>query len=397
MAARFWVGGSGTWDATSILNWAATSGGAPLASAPTTADTVTFDANSGTAATVTVAATATCSTCTVNKADINLSLSGSPTFVGALTLTTGTLTLNTFTLTALTFSSSNSNTRAIAFGTGAITITGNAATVCALTTATGFTVSGTPNVNFTYSGATGTRILNMASVATGITEANSININVSAGSDSITMTGGARNLNFTGFSGTLTANTFSRTIYGNLTFSAGMTLSADTGIVTFASTSGTQTITTNNKVIDTPLTFDGVGGTFQFADALTQGAKGFTITNGTVKLKAGTSNSIGFFVTGAGTTQRFLQSTVPGSRATITDPGGTNSATYLTIQDVAATGGATWNAYTSNSNVDAGNNSGWVFFGPANGLSHGNGLFAGVSGLTNANNGLYGGFPGLSE
>ena len=32
-----------------------------------------------------------------------------------------------------------------------------------------------------------------------------------------------------------------------------------------------------------------------------------------------------------------------------------------TIQDIAAAGGATWNAFASNNNVDAGNNSGWNF------------------------------------
>ena len=93
MAARYWVGGSGTWDTSSTANWAATSGGASGASAPISTDTVTFDTNSGTAATVSVAATATCATCAINKADINLNLTGSPTFTGALTLTTGTITL----------------------------------------------------------------------------------------------------------------------------------------------------------------------------------------------------------------------------------------------------------------------------------------------------------------
>ena len=46
MADRYWVGGSGNWDATSTTNWAATSGGTAGASAPTSADNVIFDANS---------------------------------------------------------------------------------------------------------------------------------------------------------------------------------------------------------------------------------------------------------------------------------------------------------------------------------------------------------------
>jgi len=178
-----------------------------------------------------------------------------------------------------------------------------------------------------------------------------------------------------------------------------MTLSADTGTTTFAATSGIKTITTNGKTVDAPLTFNGVGGTFQFADALTQGStKAFTITNGTVKLKAGTTNTVGSFATGSGTTQRFLQSTVAGTQATITNPSGTNTATYLTIQDIAATGGAAWNAYLSSANVDGGNNTGWTFGEyAASGLSKGVGLYIGRQGLWGGNSGLWGGSSGLTD
>lgn len=59
MANRYWVGGSGTWNTTSTTNWSASSGGASGATAPGTADTAIFDANSGTGNyTVTIAATA---------------------------------------------------------------------------------------------------------------------------------------------------------------------------------------------------------------------------------------------------------------------------------------------------------------------------------------------------
>lgn len=43
MANRYWVGGSGTWDATNTANWSATSGGLGGASAPTSLDDVYFD------------------------------------------------------------------------------------------------------------------------------------------------------------------------------------------------------------------------------------------------------------------------------------------------------------------------------------------------------------------
>ncbi len=51
---RYWVGGTGTWDATTTTNWSATSGGAGGASVPTSADAVVFDsASHATAYTVT--------------------------------------------------------------------------------------------------------------------------------------------------------------------------------------------------------------------------------------------------------------------------------------------------------------------------------------------------------
>jgi fibronectin-binding autotransporter adhesin len=58
---RYWVGGAGTWDATTTTNWATSSGGAGGASAPTSADNVIFDSlSNATAYTVTVGTNAVC-------------------------------------------------------------------------------------------------------------------------------------------------------------------------------------------------------------------------------------------------------------------------------------------------------------------------------------------------
>lgn len=46
-ASRFWVGGTGTWDASTTTPWASSSGGAGGNSVPGSADTVTLDGNSG--------------------------------------------------------------------------------------------------------------------------------------------------------------------------------------------------------------------------------------------------------------------------------------------------------------------------------------------------------------
>lgn len=61
MADRYWVGGAGTWDATTTTNWAATSGGASGASAPTSVDNVIFNTlSNATLYTVTVGTNAVC-------------------------------------------------------------------------------------------------------------------------------------------------------------------------------------------------------------------------------------------------------------------------------------------------------------------------------------------------
>ena len=463
MAIYYWVGGSGTWNNVSNANWASSSGGAGAAGVPNSADTVNFDANSGTAAVVTVAATAACLNCVINKADINLSLSGSCTSSGTVTLTAGTITLNSYSWTSLFFSSNNSNARTIDFGTGKFVVTGNNTVVWQVTTTTNLTVLGTPVADFTYSGGTGTRGIRHG--FTGGTETNSLSINVTAGTDIIDYYPAFKNVNFTGFSGSVVGN--GRTIYGNLTLSPTMTITATAFSIVFGATSGAQLITTNGVTLDQPITFNGAGGTFRFEDNFVMGAsRVMTLTNGI--LNANDKNvTVGTFATGpgtktltlgsgtwtvagaswniqtnvanltvsastgtismtsasaktfsggaktwptlnqggagaltiqqsntftditdtvqpatitltSGTTQTVTQFTAsgtagnlitlnastPGSRATLTDSGGVNSVSYMDIKDIAATGYGEWQAYTSNGNVDSGNNVGWVFTAP---------------------------------
>lgn len=282
-----------------------------------------------------------------------------------VTLTNGTLDLNNNTLSCGLFSSNNSNTRSIAFGTGNITLTGSGATIWSQSTATGFTYTGTPTVNCTYAGSTGTRTIITCGGAGG-SATTALNFAFSAGTDMLGIAGGGHinNLDFTGFAGTLANG--ARNIYGNLTISSGMSLDAGTLTTTFAATSGTKTITINGKTLDFPITFNGVGGTWEFADALTQGStRAFTITNGTVKLKAGATSTVGAFAT-SGSNQKYLQSTTAGSQATLSQASGTVTVSYLSIKDIAATGGATWNAYVDYNNVDQGDNTGWDFsYSPA--------------------------------
>jgi len=200
----------------------------------------------------------------------------------ATTLTQGTLDLNNLTLTTGTFSSINSNTRTIAFGTGNITCSGTGS-VWGNSTVTGFTTTGTQVVNITSTGSTPITVTNGI-----LSEANSISFNFTGGTYPLTffqISGNtARNVNFTGYAGTLQA-TGPTTIYGNLTLSTGMSLTASGNAMTFGATSGTQLITTNGKTLDFPVTFDGVGSTFKLQDAMTVGStRTTTLTNGTLDL-----------------------------------------------------------------------------------------------------------------
>lgn len=274
----------------------------------------------------------------------------------------GTLNLNGYSFTCNNFSLSGSSVRELAFGaTGKFVLTGNNKTIWTGGTVTNLTVSGSaPLIQANYSGATGTRTIQINDLSAGGSEAKSISIEVTAGTDTVSIAGAPKSLNFTGFSGTL-SNSSAITVFGDLVLSSGMTITSGTNAWTFGATSGTKQITTNGKTINVPLVFDGAGGTFAMQDALTQGStRAFTITNGTVLLKNSATTTVGAFAT-SGTNQKFLRSTVAGSQATLSQASGTVSASYLTIQDINATGGATWQAFTTDGNVDAGNNLGWDF------------------------------------
>jgi len=278
------------------------------------------------------------------------------------TLTAGTLDLASYTLTTGIFNSTNSNTRVLAFGTGKIVITGTNTVVYNAATGTGLTMTGTRTIEVTGIGVGGeTRTLNGSGTATGGVAANAANFYIQAGADIISLGTANRvfgTLDFTGFSGSTITN-ISPQIYGDLVLSAGMTVTSGTNTWTFVATTA-QTITSNGKTIDNPVRFNGIGGTWAMQDALTLGStQSLTMTDGTLQLKSGTTNTVGSFAT-SGTNQKFLSATTPGTQATLSDASGTNSVSYLTIQDSNATGGAIFDA-TNATNVNAGNNLGWDF------------------------------------
>jgi len=247
-----------------------------------------------------------------------------------VSLDRGTLDLNNFTLSAGDFNASGSQARTLAFGTGQLALTGNNGDIISITTATNFSTTGTVYINLTYTGSTGTRSILWGS-SSGATEVNIQNVSFSgttgivlspSATDAIELSGGFNNIDFTGFTGTLINTT--RTLYGNLIVPAsGGTFTGGTSITTFAGT-GTETITTNGRTINFPITFSGVGGTFQLQDALTLGStRTFTLTAGTLDLNNFTLSAATF--SSSGSTARSVafgttgQISLAGNGATIVD------------------------------------------------------------------------------
>lgn len=317
MANRYWVGGTGTWNAVSTANWAATSGGASGASAPTSADIVFIDANSG-SGTITLGA------------DANIVRFDGRTSVINLDWNTYKISIN--------------GSGTTVWYSGGITATGTAEA----------------KVEFTYSGAN-SRTINPRS---GVGENTAISVYVTAGTGSFVIsTGGSgllQNLNFTGFSGSLLATTAtsSWTIYGDLTLSSTMTMPTMTGAFLLRGVLAPRTVTSNGKAFNQPVTVNAPSNTISFADALT--CTTFTITDGTVKLKNGVTSTVESFVANSANI-KYLQSTTPGSQATLSQASGTVVVADLTIRDSNAVGGASWTAYADYENTDAGNNDGWNF------------------------------------
>jgi len=416
MANRYWVGGSGTWNTSSTTNWSTTSGGSSGASVPTSADAVFINGSSG-SPTITLTGALNCasldttgSTCTIqgsgtlgcagsftlsttttatswagsltitgastittngktvncdliiNAAGFTATLAGNSIFgqgsSNIVTLTNGTLNLNSYSLTCTSFASNNSNTRAIQFGTsGSIVINPSVLGSFSINSATGFSY-------------TGTSLISVGGIASSITIVTAANTSSQALnfalSSSASYTEGSANTynNLTVNSGTL-ANAV-RQIFGNFNTGSSCTLTAGTNPTTFVSTSATQTITPNGKTWDFPLVLGTGSGTptFAFSGAFTQGStRMFTFDIGTLQFTASTTNTVGYFVT-SGSTLKYLTSSSSGTQATISQASNTVNATYLSIKDSNATGGATWNAPTASSNVDAGNNTGWSFANP---------------------------------
>jgi hypothetical protein len=140
MAARFWVGGTGTWDASDTTHWASSSNGAGGQTVPGSSDTVTFDGSSGGG------------TCTVNHATLNTSNITLSAYTGTLDFATNN---NDYTMTGA-WTDTGSGVHTINLGAGTFTFSSAAVSFdCAAANIT--MNAGTSTISFTNTSPSGVR------------------------------------------------------------------------------------------------------------------------------------------------------------------------------------------------------------------------------------------------
>jgi hypothetical protein len=173
----------------------------------------------------------------------------------------------------------------------------------------------------------------------------------------------AKNITFNG--GTIVITAANAFAWDNVSGAGNLTTTAGTGTGTISMTAATGK------------GFQGGGATYNCT--LNQGGAGtLTITGANtfnditrtsatasqITFPASTTNTFNnFTLSGTSGNLVSLRSSTPGTRFTLSKSSGTVSVSYLNIQDSNATGGATWEAFTSNGNVNSGNNLGWDFGG----------------------------------
>ena len=232
----YWVGGTGTWDTTTTTNWSLTSGGASGAIAPTSADNVIIDSNSGTGTITCTLGVCNDLTVTATQAIIlgaassTFSVYGNLTFPsgGSFSASTNTNVI-TFagTTTGLTITTNGKSLSQINFsGVGGVWTLGSALTTrfgIQLTNGT-FDTSSTNNYALTVgdvgsisgiSLGVGTKALNLNDSTVTLPGSNPISFTADA--TGFTFNAGTSNINCTNASSTNTFDSGGFTFY-NVTF-----------------------------------------------------------------------------------------------------------------------------------------------------------------------------------
>lgn len=352
MATRYWVGGDGFWFDTA--HWSTSSGGSGYASVPTSSDDAIFDSNSSSGGSLVVAFSSgySCNNLTISNSNFFAPNPSETLYIyGSFTATT------TFTIesSSVLFFRATSGTKTITSASGKL-----------------------PVLSFIGAGGTwqlGSNVeVNTIVLAQGTFKSLGYNVKLGDGNASTATTVFSSSNSNTR---TLDMGSGAWTVYGNwdCTTSTNLTLSHSGAIITMSS----------NRVSSVPIydiSFYGGGKSYPDlvhsvaasgqANQLTlYGSNTFTsitVTTSTsyaktLRLESGTTTTISsaLILTGASGKQITFNTTA-GTQATLSAGAGTVApATYTTISNSNAIGGATYYALASAGSVDGGNNTGWYF------------------------------------
>lgn len=249
MANKFWVGGTGTWDAADTTHWDDADGGAGGDAVPGTSDVAVFNANSG-GGTVTV---------NVNVAVQSITFGA---FAGTIDFGTNN---NTVALT-VGLNGSGTGVRTLITGTGQWTLTALTGGVIDFTTATNFTLTNTgwnvllaaptgPTGDRTITG--GAKTIPTLTVNDAIMRQTRIVLNnvtigtlVPTSMRRLTVTGGSSATITNGFTWTGTASApifLESSTFSNATLNVGGTCVLEWANFTWLTKGGAGTITGNNS------------------------------------------------------------------------------------------------------------------------------------------------------
>jgi hypothetical protein len=350
MATRYWVGGTGTWTNVSTTNWAATSGGASGASAPTTTDDVVFDnlSNTGTSAfTVTVSTSAICQ---------NLSFGSGATALDGLMTLAGTVTLTvsgSLTLVSTNLSVTYSGIIAFTATTTGKTITSAGQTLGAIafTGAGGeWTLQDALNCTSTLTVTRGSFVTNNMAVTCSAFITSNGNVRaITFGTSTISLTG--------------TGTVWNTNIIANLTLSAASSTINLTNNTTTARTfavGNTSTIVLGNIGINGATSTSTTNFTYSSITVNTFSSNK-TVPH-TIIFALGTFNVTNFNINGTAGNLVTLSTNLATAQFNLNKSSGTVSCDYLSLQDSNAFGGASWYAGANSINVSG--NTGWIFTAP---------------------------------
>jgi hypothetical protein len=334
---RYWVGGAGNWTTSDTTHWSLTSGGAGGASVPTASNSVFFD-QAGTY-TVTVTGPLTCRDFTVSAGVVTFSASGNQAIAisGSMSLASGTVgTWDTSFIP--TFNATTSQT-----------ITTNSESIAATT----------------FDGVGGTWTLGSAFVTSGLLTLTNGTFDTSASNYAVNCqqfssnNSNIRTLNVNASIFTITTSSWTCTTATNLTVlgsGATVKMAASVVVKTFAGGGANWGAITLDQGGSTRLT---ISGSNTFANI----SNSYNATGATsIRFTSGTTQTVtSFTATGSSGKVLTIDSTTPGTAATLSKASGTVSVSFLSIQDSTATGGATWIALDS---IDVSGNTGWVITPP---------------------------------